>query len=152
MPRPVLLIIVFGIFLAIVGVTAMAQAIMVSAQFSTSTINNVVGSDTALVRLFVTGALSPDDLGPGGPDPERLIALEERLRTLLGPGKIIHVEVRLPDGRVIASDQPGIAGRRRADLARLRDRARRSNGHGRDRSDRRQRGHGSRARADLGAA
>ena len=83
---------------------------MVSAQFSTSTINNVVGSDTALVRLFVTGALSPDDLGPGGPDPERLIALEERLRTLLGPGKIIHVEVRLPDGRVIASDQPGSRG------------------------------------------
>ena len=65
LPRPVLLIIVFGIFLAIVGVTAMAQTIMVSAQFSTSAINNVVGSDTALVRLFVTGALSPDDLGTG---------------------------------------------------------------------------------------
>ena len=74
----------FGIFLVIVGMTAMAQTIMVSAQFSTSTINNVVGSDTALVRLFVTGALSPDDLGPGGPDPQRLTALEERLRTLLG--------------------------------------------------------------------
>ncbi len=106
LPRPALLIIVFGIFLAIVGVTAMAQTILVSAQFSTSTLNNVVGSDAALVRLFVTGALAPDDLGPGGPDPQRLIDLEQRLRTLLGPGKIVHLEVRLPDGRVIASDRP----------------------------------------------
>ncbi len=104
-PRPVLLVIVYGIFLAIVGATAMAQTIMVSAQFSTSTINNVVGSDTALVRLFVTGALAPDDLGRNGPAPERLIALEQRLRTLLGPEKIVHVEVRLPDGLVIASDR-----------------------------------------------
>ena len=104
-PRPVLLVIVYGIFIAIVGMTAMTQTIMVSAQYSTSTINNVIGSDTALVRLFVTGALSPDDVGPSGPDPERLTALEQRLKTLLAPGKIVHVEVRLPDGSVIASDR-----------------------------------------------
>jgi diguanylate cyclase (GGDEF)-like protein len=110
LPRPVLLIIVFGIFLAIVGVTAMAQTMLVSAQFSTSTLNNVVGSDTALVRLFVTGALSPDDLGSDGPDAQRLTALEQRLRTLLGPGQIVHLEVRTPDGRVIASDRPEARG------------------------------------------
>jgi diguanylate cyclase (GGDEF)-like protein len=109
-PRPVLLVIVYGIFLVIVGATAMTQTIMVSAQFSTSTINNVIGSDTALVRLFVAGALSPEDVGPTGPDAERLAALEERLRTLLAPGKIVHVEVRLPDGTVIASDRPEARG------------------------------------------
>ncbi len=62
--RPVLLIIVFGVFIAIVGITAVAQILLVSAHFSTSTLNSVVGTDAALVRTFVTSTLSPDDLGP----------------------------------------------------------------------------------------
>ena len=37
-PRPVLLVLVYGIFLVIVGVTAAAQTVMVSANFSTTTL------------------------------------------------------------------------------------------------------------------
>ena len=70
-PRPVLLILVYGIFLVIVGMTAMAQTAMVSADLSTTTLNTAVGADAALVRPFVTSNLSPDDLGPAGPTPER---------------------------------------------------------------------------------
>ncbi len=55
LPRPVLLFIVFGVFLVIVGVTAMAQIVMVSANFSTSTLNAVVGTDAALVRTLRHG-------------------------------------------------------------------------------------------------
>jgi diguanylate cyclase (GGDEF)-like protein len=120
LPKPVLLLIVFGIFLAIVGVTAMAQIVMVSAQFSTSRLNSVVGTDAALVRMFVTSTLSPDDLGDAGPSPDRLRSLEERLATLVEGGEILHVEVRRPDGHVVASSQPeahGVLGAMSADFA-----------------------------------
>ena len=42
-PRPVLLILVYGIFLVIVGLTAVAQTAMVSADFSATTLNTTVG-------------------------------------------------------------------------------------------------------------
>ena len=71
-----LLILVYGIFLVIVGLTAVAQTAMVSADLSATTLNTTVGADAALVRLFVTGNLSPDDLGPAGPTPERQATLE----------------------------------------------------------------------------
>ena len=68
-PRPFLLIIVFGVFLIVVGVTAMAQVVLVSAHFSTSTLNSVVSTDAALVRMLVTSTVSPDDLTAAGPSP-----------------------------------------------------------------------------------
>jgi len=109
-PRPVLLILVYGIFLVIVGMTAVAQTAMVSADFSTTTLNSTVGADAALVRLFVTSGLSPDDLGPDGITAERQATLDERLAYLVQSGQILRVEVRLPDGRVLAADQPSTRG------------------------------------------
>jgi diguanylate cyclase (GGDEF)-like protein len=108
--RPVLLIIVFGMFLAIVGVTAMAQIVMVSAQYSTSTMNSVVGTDAALVRMFVSSTLSPEDLDADGPGTARLATLEGRLATLIEAGEILQIEVRAPDGQVIASSQAAARG------------------------------------------
>ena len=153
-PRPVLLVIVYGIFIAIVGVTAMAQTIMVSAQFSTSTINNVVGSDTALVRLFVTGALSPEDAGsrwagrrtPGASSKNGSDAAWI-------PARSCTSRYGCPTGRVIASDRPGARGTVAAHHARLRDspRAAARRRRGID-PTRRERGHGSGARACLGPA
>ena len=83
-PRPVLLILVYGIFLVIVGLTAVAQTAMVSADLSATTLNTTVGADAALVRLFVTSNLSPDDLGPAGLTPERQATLERRLASSSG--------------------------------------------------------------------
>ncbi len=71
-PRPVLLVIVYGIFIAIVGVTAMAQTIMVSAQFSTSTINNVDRVGYGPGAPLRHGSPVSEDVGPTGPDAERL--------------------------------------------------------------------------------
>ena len=107
LPRPVLLFIVFGIFLAIVGVTAMAQIVMLSGQYSTSALNSTVGTDAALVRMFVTSTLSPDDLGPpasagGRPEMHARARLAYDREARRDPA----VEVRLPDGRVIASSRP----------------------------------------------
>ena len=108
--RPVLLIIVFGVFIAIVGVTAVAQILLVSAHFSTSTLNSVVGTDAALVRTFVTSTLSPDDLGATGPSAERRALLEARLASLVEVGEIVRIELRLPDGHVVASNESATAG------------------------------------------
>src|ERR1041385_4968606 len=52
-PRPVVLTIVFGILLAIVGVTATSQAVMVSVYASSSALQATVESDLATVRGFV---------------------------------------------------------------------------------------------------
>src|SRR5438045_2097372 len=51
--RPVLLILVYGCFLVLVGITAAAQSVMVAAHFSASALNDVVGSDSATTRAFV---------------------------------------------------------------------------------------------------
>ena len=108
--RPVLFVIVFGVFIAIVGITAMAQILMVSTHFSTSTLNSVVGTDAALVRTFVTSSLSPDDLGTSGPTPDRRSQIEARLGSLLGPGEIVRIEIRLPDGQVVVASEPTAVG------------------------------------------
>ena len=44
-PRPVLLILVYGAFLAIVGAAATAQSILVGAHFNSATLTGLVGSD-----------------------------------------------------------------------------------------------------------
>jgi diguanylate cyclase (GGDEF)-like protein len=109
-PRPIVMILVYGIFLVIVGLTAVVQAVMVSTHFYAASLNATVGADAALVRLFVTSTLTPADLGPNGLTPERQADMQERLAYLVGPGKILRVEVRLPDGRVLLADQPSLPG------------------------------------------
>ena len=109
-PRPIVMILVYGIFLVIVGLTAVVQTVMVSTHFYAASLNATVGADAALVRLFVTSTLTPADLGPAGLTPERQADMQERLAYLVGPGKILRVEVRLPDGRVLLADQPSLHG------------------------------------------
>ncbi len=108
--RPVLFVIVFGVFIAIVGITAMAQILLVSAHFSTSTLNSVVGTDAALVRTFVTSTLSPDDLAGTGPSAPRLAEIEARLSSLVDAHGIVQIELRLPDGRIVAASRPAARG------------------------------------------
>ena len=109
-PRPILLILVYGIFLVIVGMTAVAQTVLVSADFSATTLNSTVGSDAAMVRLLVSSTLSPDDLGPGGLSPARQADLDTRLGHLVQPGQVLRVEVRRPDGTVLAANDPAARG------------------------------------------
>ena len=102
--RPILLILVYGVFLALVGITATAQAAMVSAHFSAATLNEVVGSDAATIRTFVNANLDARALdgSASGPTASQIALLRERLGTLVAPGQIVRVEIRLPDGRIVA--------------------------------------------------
>ena len=108
--RPVLLILVYGIFLVIVGVTATAQAVMVSAHFSTNTLSSVVGTDTTIVRAFVRSFVSPDDFSASVLPSERQTIIERQLKTLVAPETILRAEVLRPDGTVIFSDDPTLRG------------------------------------------
>jgi len=109
-PRPVVFGLVYGIFVFIVGVTAAAQSVMVSANFSTTTLESVVGTDAALVRSVVNTFVRPDDLDPATLTPARMAELEANLAVLVRRAEVLRVELRRPDGQVIVSDQPGHGG------------------------------------------
>ncbi len=107
--RPVLLLLVFGAFLAVMGITAAAQASMVTSNFTAVAIQSVVGGDVATIRSFAdaagkTGSLTPADLAIGGPvDSARRAALETELRSFIGRDGIRHAELRRADGTLLAA-------------------------------------------------
>ena len=70
-PRPILLFLVYGVFLVIVGVTATAQVMLASVHVSTSALNQAVGTDTQVVRGFVDDLLTPADLTATSITPDR---------------------------------------------------------------------------------
>lgn len=108
--RPLLLILVLGAFLVLVGITAGAQATMVSSHFTAVSLDSIVGSDAATVRILVNAELTRADLGPSGPTPARRGRLEQKLATLSEQGGILRVEVRRPDGSIVVADAPELAG------------------------------------------
>ncbi len=108
--RPILLLVVFGAFLVIVGITATAQTIMVSTNVSTTSLEAVVDSDAATVRTFANLDLHASDLDSTRLSDERRAAIEQDLQTVISSGQILHVEVRRPDGLVLLSDAPDAVG------------------------------------------
>ena len=107
--RPTLLILVFGAFIALVGITAAAQAYMVGAHFSAATLNDVVSSDAATTRAFVNAYVQPADLAKDTaiPDPGTApTKLEGQLATLTRPHEILRVELRRTDGTIVAANDP----------------------------------------------
>jgi diguanylate cyclase (GGDEF)-like protein len=109
--RPVLLILVYGAFLAVVGAAATAQSILVGAHFNSATLTGLVGSDAAMVRAFVNAYVPPEDLSPTHTlSPVEVGRLEAQLATLPRPGEIVRVEVRRADGTIVAASEPGLNG------------------------------------------
>ncbi len=100
--RPILLVLVLGAFLALVGITASAQALMVSSHFAIGALNDVVGSDAATTRAFVNAYVDPGVLAADGGSTAAVRRLEAQLATLVRPGEIVRVELRRPDGTVVA--------------------------------------------------
>ena len=109
-PRPFLLIVVYGAFLAIVGISAAAQSLLVGAHFSASTLTNLVGGDAATTRAFVNAYIRPSDLSTEGPSAEQIALLEDRLAALTRPGEILRLELRRPNGTIVASSEPALRG------------------------------------------
>ncbi len=108
--KPILLLLVFGVFLMIVGITALAQAILVSTDYSYSMLKAVVGNDAATVRSFANANLTPSDLSVNGIGTSRAALLDSRMRAMVEPDGFVRFEVRLPSGQVVLSDVTGLAG------------------------------------------
>ena len=115
--RPTLFILVFGAFIALIGITATAQAVMVGEHFSAATLTDVVSSDAATTRAFVNAYLRPADLAtapagsaPASGSPLEPTKLEAQLATLIRPGEILRVELRRTDGTIAAANDPAIRG------------------------------------------
>jgi diguanylate cyclase (GGDEF)-like protein len=109
--RPMVLVIVYGLFLVVAGVTTTALTMLVSEHFSTAALNEVIGSDAGTVRTFANLNLLESDLS-GSASPARRAELAEGLASLVRNGNLLHVEIRLPDGTIVASDDPGLVGSR----------------------------------------
>jgi diguanylate cyclase (GGDEF)-like protein len=108
-PRPLLLILVYGAFLAIVGTAAAAQSALVGAHFQSATLTSLVGSDAATIRAFANAYIRPADLAPlTPPTGDDLARLETQLAALPRPREILRVEVRRPDGTIVAASEPGL--------------------------------------------
>lgn len=100
---PRLLLLVFGIFLVLVGLTASALVAITSVHVSTMTLNVVVERDRSLVDLFVNGNLTAADLGPAGPDAAGVASLRDKLDALAKTDEIDGIELRNRDGDLVAS-------------------------------------------------
>ena len=111
-PRPLLLMLVYGAFLVIVGVTATAQAMMVSTDAWTTALNGTVGADTAIVRSFASIELTLTDLRPGSIPATRLAALQRELGVLTEQSGVIRVEILSTDGTILVSNVAGVEGSR----------------------------------------
>lgn len=109
-PRSLLLALVFGAFLVIVGITASAQAALVSVHVSASTMNAVVASDAATVRAVLNDTLRLDDLEIGPVATTAGARLRAELRALTDGGGILRVELRRLDGTIVASSDAALTG------------------------------------------
>jgi diguanylate cyclase (GGDEF)-like protein len=105
------LLIVYGMFLVVVGVTTTAQTILVSAHFSNAALTEVVGSDAGTVRTFANLNLLESDLS-GSLSQSRRAELANGLASLVRNGNLLHIEIRLADGTVVASEDAALDGAR----------------------------------------
>jgi diguanylate cyclase (GGDEF)-like protein len=103
--RPVLLLVVYGVFLVVVGVTATVQTALVSLHFSTAAINTAVAGDAAIVRTFVNDGLVAADLTDAA-DPIRVERLNGLLAALATNADMRRLELRDPSGVVRLSSGP----------------------------------------------
>ncbi len=110
--RPMLLALVYGVFLVLVGITASALVAVASVHVSSATLAAVVSRDRSLVDLFVNDALRVSDLAASGPGEARADELEAKFAALTAKDGILRVELRRPDGTIVASDTPGLRGQR----------------------------------------
>ncbi|HYM52765.1 MAG TPA: diguanylate cyclase, partial [Candidatus Dormibacteraeota bacterium] len=110
--RPMLLALVFGVFLLLIGVTATALVTVTSMHLSSATLGAVVSRDRALVALFVNSNVRRADLDADGLSASSAEDLEARLGALTAEDDILRVEIRAGDGTILASSTPDQRGAR----------------------------------------
>ncbi|MEX0625284.1 MAG: diguanylate cyclase [Chloroflexota bacterium] len=108
--RPMLLALVYGVFLVLVGITASALVAVSSMHVSSSMLAAAVSRDGAIAELFFNGRLQQGDLQPGGMSDAEVVAFETNLVDLTRKAKMLRIDVRALDGSILFSSQPGLRG------------------------------------------
>jgi diguanylate cyclase (GGDEF)-like protein len=114
--RPILLMLVYGAFLVIVGITATTQALIVSQDTWVTVVNETVGADTALVRSFASIALRSTDLTAPMTEARRT-ELDAALAVLTEQSGVVRIAIMAPDGTILSASTTGAAGQRSMDEA-----------------------------------
>jgi hypothetical protein len=106
-----LLALVFGVFLMLIGVTAIALVTVTSMHLTSGTLDAVVARDRSLVALFVESNVHREDVDDNGPTRGSAEALETKLVLLTAEDEILRVDIRANDGTILVSseaDQRGV--------------------------------------------
>jgi diguanylate cyclase (GGDEF)-like protein len=104
--RPMLLALVFGVFLVLIGVTVVALVTVTTLHLTSGTLGSVVSHDRSLVALFVNGNVDARDVDADGPSAAKADALEAALATLVASHEILRVEIRATNGTILVSSTP----------------------------------------------
>ena len=105
--RPVLLTLVFGAFLAIVGITAAGQSTIIASNFTAVTLQAIVSGDAAAVEAFAGEHLRAADLVPGSVVGQaRRAALDAGLSRITARGDLLGMAVHRADGTLLATGGP----------------------------------------------
>src|SRR5262245_58859277 len=107
---PALMLVVLGVFLVVMGVTATFQTGLLSLHFSTAATNATVVADAAIVRTFANDQLTADDLAAVHPNAKRASRLDTDLAALAEHAGIERIDIRSPDGRILLTTEPGACG------------------------------------------
>ena len=112
--RSTLLLLVFGVSLSLVGLTAFALVSIVSDRLTKAAIDSSVAADQSLVRGFTATSLTAADLRLTGVDPARATEIERQIATIVHrsavhdePG-IVHVKIWALNGTVLYSERPDL--------------------------------------------
>lgn len=108
--RPMLLALVYGVFLVLVGITASALVAVSSMHVRQAMLEAVVSRDGAIAELFFDGRLRQADLEPGGLTGSRAADLEESLAELTDQAGMLRIDVRALDGMILFSSEPLLRG------------------------------------------
>jgi diguanylate cyclase (GGDEF)-like protein len=104
--RPMLLALVFGIFLVLIGVTASALVAVVSDHLAYTGLTAVVSRDRDLVEFFVEGNLERPDLAADELGIARRSALRAQLDSLASDDGIVAIAIRNPEGTILVAGGP----------------------------------------------
>jgi diguanylate cyclase (GGDEF)-like protein/putative nucleotidyltransferase with HDIG domain len=99
-----------GVLLVVVGVTATAQALMVSTYATATSLHAIVESDLATVRGFTFQGIGPEIIESQRLPPADLTELQRLLSTIVSKDEILQVELRFPNGHVVAASDPAVTG------------------------------------------
>jgi diguanylate cyclase (GGDEF)-like protein len=108
--RPMLLALVYGVFLVLAGITAGALVTVTTSNVRQAMLEAAVSRDGAIVEFYFNGLLTQSDLNPALLTDARAAELEAKLVTLAAQAGLQRVDVRTLDGTVLFASLPNLRG------------------------------------------